>query len=400
MLLGRLSSGVQPIAIEFGIGALKALQITSTDPPALVAAAAVETPDDLRGDHGKRFEHQSQALPKLLKAGGFKGKRAICSIPAWQTLVQHMQVQKSDAVPLSGLVAAQLQIQMSCNPASIVCRPIEVADVSTGGGSKTEVICIAAAKEIILRQVQALKACKLETVGVHAEHVAIVRAFDHLTRRAEDEGLVTLYIDLGAGTTKVVIAHGRKIVFAKTVQIAGRTLDQTVARQARLTLTEARAKRLSMTQLIPAPAPQGGADAVAEELPVLAEAIEKDAAPAPKPAPALQPRTGESGAWERPEPDLSEPLESLTDEIAMCLRYHGALFPSRKVERAIFVGGEARQIALCQHIARELRLSARVADPLAQVARTGKEPCVGVDLASAQPGWAIAYGLSLSPADF
>src|SRR5690554_2168304 len=84
MLLGRLSSEVQPIAIEFGIGALKALQITSTDPPALVAAASIETPDELRGDHGKRFEYQSQALAKLLKAGGFKGKRAICSIPAWQ----------------------------------------------------------------------------------------------------------------------------------------------------------------------------------------------------------------------------------------------------------------------------------------------------------------------------
>ena len=46
-----------------------------------------------------------------------------------------------------------------------------------------------------------------------------------------------------------------------------------------------------------------------------------------------------------------------------------------------------------------LRLSARVADPLAQLARTGKEPSVGIDLSTAQPGWAVAFGLGLCPAD-
>jgi Tfp pilus assembly PilM family ATPase len=129
---------------------------------------------------------------------------------------------------------------------------------------------------------------------------------------------------------------------------------------------------------------ESGGTTVAAAAP--AQAVKRQAAPAP-------------AAYEHPEPDLTEPLESLTDEIAMCLRYHASLFPGRKVERAIFVGGESRQIALCQHIARVLRLPARVADPLAQVARTGNEPCVGVDLGTPQPGWAVAYGLSLCPAD-
>lgn len=83
----------------------------------------------------------------------------------------------------------------------------------------------------------------------------------------------------------------------------------------------------------------------------------------------------------------------------MCLRYHASLFPGRRVERAIFVGGEARHIALCQHVARVLRLPARVADPLAHVARAGKEPCRNIDFSVAQPGWAVPYGLGLCPAD-
>lgn len=407
MLFGRLSSGgLQPIAIEFGVGALKALQVTTSDPPQLVAAAMIETPDELRGDHSKRFDFQAQALPKLLKAAAFKGKRAMCSLPASQTHVQHMQVQKNDAVGLAGVVAAQLQAQMNCNPNGIVVRPIEVADVQRGGATRTEVICIAAAKEIVLRQVRALQACKLDTVGVHAEHVAIVRAFDHLTRRVEDEKLVSLYVDLGAGSTKVAITHGKQIVFAKSIQIGGRTLDLTVAAHARLTPAEGRQKRLTMTALTPEPARESAPASTPVDDPGLAAmtaAIRKEGTGGTTvvtPAPAATRVVAAAPvAYEHPEPDLSEPLESLTDEIAMCLRYHASLFPGRKVERAIFVGGESRQIALCQHVARVLRLPARVADPLAQVARTGGEPSVGVDLGTPQPGWAVAYGLSLCPAD-
>ncbi|MBL8990600.1 MAG: hypothetical protein JNJ48_03365, partial [Phycisphaerae bacterium] len=100
-----------------------------------------------------------------------------------------------------------------------------------------------------------------------------------------------------------------------------------------------------------------------------------------------------------PRVDLREPLETLTDEISMCLRYYDGLFPGRRVTRAIFVGGEARHTALCQHVARALRLPAHVADPLARLARGGAEPLTNVALNQPQPGWAVAVGLCLSPTD-
>ena len=38
----------------------------------------------------------------------------------------------------------------------------------------------------------------------------------------------------------------------------------------------------------------------------------------------------------------------LTDEIQLSLRYHESLFPGRKVERVIFLGGESKSRALCR----------------------------------------------------
>jgi len=68
------------------------------------------------------------------------------------------------------------------------------------------------------------------------------------------------------------------------------------------------------------------------------------------------------------------------------------------VDRLIFVGGEARHRALCQHIARELGLAAQLGDPLVRMGRNsdiGIES--GIDRRQPQPGWSVAIGLSLGP---
>jgi Tfp pilus assembly PilM family ATPase len=93
-----------------------------------------------------------------------------------------------------------------------------------------------------------------------------------------------------------------------------------------------------------------------------------------------------------------EPLNQLTDELDLCRRYYETTFPNKPVDRLIFVGGEARQRGLCQHIAREMGLTAQVGDPLVRMGRStdvGLES--GMDRRQPQPGWTVAIGLSLGP---
>ena len=65
----------------------------------------------------------------------------------------------------------------------------------------------------------------------------------------------------------------------------------------------------------------------------------------------------------------------------------------------MFLGGEARHKGLCQQIAKKLRLTARMVDPMARVGRDGSEPMTGVDLKQPQPAWAAVLGMCLSPTD-
>jgi Tfp pilus assembly PilM family ATPase len=386
-----------PIAVDWGVGTLKVLHIAPGDPPELIAAACLTTPDDLLHDHAKRLAWQIDALPTLLKPIELRSKRAVCTIPAASSLVKHMQFSPERGVSITDLVQSAIPAQLNCDPAALVYRHTEVGQV----GRKTEVICMAAARDTVQRLMDAMKAAKLEPVGMHSEFHATLRAFDSITRRAEDENLTSVYLDIGAGATKVTIAAGRKLAFARSIDLGGRHLDAMVAKQLKLGMAEARATRLRIAQwgrkaMKPARQPSlVGAGTSTDSVAVMDD--RRQGAPPPGFTPDLTTQPPLDAPDSRV--DLSEPLEILTDEISMCLRYYESLFPDRKVGRTIFIGGEARHLSLCQHIARTLKLPAQVGDPIASLQKTGSEPTIGVDFSQPQPGWVVPLGLCLSPTD-
>ncbi len=380
-----------PIAIDFGSGSLKILQLAEGEPPTLVAASSIETPPELYKDPNKRLDFQLAALPKLIRQGGFKGKRVVCSIPAWATLCKQVQLPKADSSSLAETVEALLPQQFNCEPGALVHRFFEVGQEKSG---KTEIVVLATPRDVVERIVRGLAANRFEPVGIHSEFVAMLRAFDHLNRRDEDAEVRALYLDIGAATTNVAISKGRSLAFARVITSGGHAIDESIAKQSSCSMSEARAKRLAVSGVMaverkPVPVAAGLNDQPHDRRGSggTPDGLSEEVARLPKTA------AGPSDV------NLTEALETITDDVSMCLRYHAAQFPGRKVDRLVFVGGEARHRGLCQEIARRLKLPAQMADPMARIGRTGSEPSSGVDMKQPQPGWSVAVGLCLSPTD-
>jgi Tfp pilus assembly PilM family ATPase len=115
-------------------------------------------------------------------------------------------------------------------------------------------------------------------------------------------------------------------------------------------------------------------------------------------SPSSNGSSAEKDQARRIEQACREPLTKLVEELDLCRRYYEATFPNKPVDRLIFVGGEARQRSLCQHVARELGIAAQLGDPLVRMGRIsdiGIES--GIDRRQPQPSWAVALGLSLGP---
>jgi Tfp pilus assembly PilM family ATPase len=415
MVFSMFSKQASPILADFGSASLKLLQISSGDKPVATAAAELMLPDELRGQSIERkFEFFAQELPKIMSEGGFRGKRVVVSPMSGQMLVQHMQVAGAD----SAIEAIRLQLaqQLNIDTSGVVIRSEPVTD-GPGPSGKVEHIAFAIARDDVMRYVELFKRMRMQVVAVHNELQALLHAFDHINRRAGDENVATLYVDLGWGSTKVAIGHGTRLVFAKCIALGGRHFDQTVAQMFKCSLEAARVRRMSEDLLplrqAPAHAQQKGssegglamlsagmaqaeADARLETVtPEVALEDERRGAKEPK---ALGQSVLTTGAPTKAHGEYGEVLESLADELSMCARYHAACFAGKAIDRVVFLGGEARQIGLCQYLAESLHTPAKSGDPLSRLLGA-TPPSALPDPALPHPAWAVVCGLASAPID-
>lgn len=354
--LGSRAAPPQVIAVDFGVSSLKALQFAAGPGRALVAAASIPTPDEIINKSAERLAFQAQALPGLLKSGGFKGRRVAASIPSEHTQVRNVQPPKTESKGPASADAAR--ILAGVDPTAIA-KTIIVGEVNKGGARCHEVLVFATPREIVLAHVRALTNAKLEPVGMHSEHLAGLRAFTHGPVETS-ENSASLYIDIGYGTTKLTIAHGESAVLAKIVPIGGSEFDRAMAKSA--------GRRVQRR----GPA-AGGAPAARDSTATATALLEATA--------ALDLAI------------IAPLLDTLTDEAQMALRYHRAIFPDRSIERLIVMGGESSDPALVHALGKALRLKAEVADPFAGCDRAG------VSVPGTLSAWAVPVGLCFSPTD-
>jgi Tfp pilus assembly PilM family ATPase len=424
MPFGLFRSKLSPVLADFGSAGVKLLQTTLGEKPAVAAAGFIPFTDELRAQPLEdRFAFLAKELPLALKEHGFGAGRVVLAPFSQHMLVQHIGVPAADAARADEVVRTQIAIALGCDPAALVVRTSPVCETSRDGQPKSETIAFAMSREDVMRYVELFRRAKCSVVGVHAEIAALVHAFDHVNRRIEDAGTTTMYVDLGYSGTKVAICHGAQMVFAKCIAIGGRTFDARLAELRRLAPADARALRLSegirpvraaaqnaAQNAAPTAASAGATSAPVDAgLAILRAAVARAETDGATPATAVDrrgngvaPALGASlsgAAQPSVAAEVRETVESLCDELGMCTRYHGALFRDRRIDRVVFLGGEARDVGLCQALAGSLRLPAKAGDPMARYLANGPAPAGLPEPAAAHPGWAVACGLASAPTD-
>ncbi len=341
-----------PIGVDLGSATVKMVQLRQTDQGLeLVAAAMQEIPRSIRHDPSQRMTFLRQTVRNILKNTQFRSSQCVLSLPAKATFVQHVKIPKLPAPETIKALQWELEGKLPFPTEDAIIRHVVAGDVFGEAETKQEVIVVATAKRTIEDYISLAHHAKLEIVGINIESCAIVECFARLFNAPTSTGRTTLYVDMGFGTTKVVLSHGARIVFAKNLPIGGEQLDQAVAEGLKIPIEQAHTMRLDLLGI-------SEATAAEDELYRL----------------------------------LEGPLDHLAQELTLCLRYYDSVFRSQSIERVIFLGGQAYDKRLCQAIAKRLNLPAQVGDPLVRIARLH-----GAVLPSGQPqpDWAVAVGLGL-----
>jgi len=345
-----------PIGVDFGSGTVTLAQLRAQeDHLELLGVASIEIPLPLRKAPAKRQGFLVQAIRKTLRAASFRGRQCVLSLPAEATIVQHVKIPQCPPDDIPGLLRHELEGKLPYPVSEAVIQHVVVADAYAEGQNRQEVIVFCVSRTTLNSYLNLARRAKLDVVGVNVESCAIVECFSRLFRRANDSARAILYLDMGATSTQVVFAHGRKLVFSRNLEIGGEQLDQAVANAMEIPIERAHALRRDLTN--------GSEDA----------------------------------------PDganlhgiLDTQLELLAAEVTKCLRYYESVFRGNGVERAIFIGGGAYDKCLCQSLAQRLNLPAQIGDPLVQVTSGNGSPREGdTERREPHPDWAVAIGLSV-----
>ncbi|MBL8962827.1 MAG: pilus assembly protein PilM [Phycisphaerae bacterium] len=393
LLSGLFGQAGSPVAVDLGSSGLKVLAIQPGTAPVLEAIGFAATPPELRHDIRGRLRHQFDQLADLSRKLGLKGRKVVCAIPASQTFCKHLQMERIADVPVTVHAQSAIAQQLGCDPAALVYQAIDVGPLPSDS-TRHEVICTAVSRELVSLIMSGMRHAKLEIAGVHGEFMATVRGLDHLTKRADDAVLGSVYLDIGESATKIVIAQGTRVVFVRNIEAGTAVIDTALAERRSCTAAEAAVIRHNHSAgLEDEPAPVGRPEPVAaaarpESLGVLALIPQDRRRGAPR---------SEHELPDSPLPEIAEQVEILADEVQMCVRYAESVVSDLRIDRLMCMGGGATDRALCRRIARTLRLPAQTIDPLARLSRTGKEPVIGVDLSTPHPEWTVAVGLSLCP---
>ena len=325
-----------------------------------------------------------------------------------------------DDASLRKAIPWELEGKLPINPATALIRHLVAGDVYHEQQPAHEVIVLAAERETVEQLLAAAGKARLDIAGLDVS-TGGDRLLLNIYRKS-DAAVTNLFIDIGATGTRATIARGGQILFARAIPIGGEHFNDAITHQFNLTPAEARElrRKLADDERRGAPTPthketsgserSAGSSLVgsaSRTVPSVTQAMVRDADPTRSDVPTSSPSY--SGDWagvrgdvasgidrESVEQAIAAPLERLTEELALCRRYHEATFPDFPVQRLVFVERRGPAARLCTSIARLLGIAAQVGDPLVRMARTTEvEIESGIDRRLPQPAWAIAIGLSM-----
>ena len=421
-----------PIGVDLGSDCLRLAQVEQGDGEyKLVAAASADVPTHVRNDPGARCTFFAETVRELLGSGSFRGRRVMLNLPASLMHIQHLRLPKMDEEALKKALPWEARGKLPFDPTQAVLRHVIAGEIYQEQEQKYEIVLMAARRELVEGLLNAAARAKLEVLGMNVEPKAIVDCFTHIYRRKTDSDVTNCFVDIGCTATRVVIARGPQILFARTVAVGGEHFSRAAAAALHLNLEQAKMLRVKLASSQPPTEEQrdkrnlqtpmeasarGEASTEATGFPLLdagmaaagghlerrqESSIGGGIATMTQDPPITQDAPVEGVApadREAVERASQEPLNKLVEELKLCRRYHETTFPNLPVDRLVFVGGEARQRTLCQQIAREMGVAAQIGDPLVRMNRNsdvGIES--GIDRRQPQPGWSVAVGLSIGP---
>ncbi len=374
--------GQRPIALDIGHNSIKMIQLAINGGHTSVLAAGKARIDPcINGDDRERRSFVVSKIKQMLTQGNFRGKKVISCLPNDRLKITSLRLAEAESDKIGQTLRKEVAQRFGLDPDKDAINFVLVGDVRQGDEIKSELILFAADNESIKDHIELLEEAGLRPVGIDMVPCALFRSYERSLQRQEDKERTAVFVDVGGRFTTVVFGHGREISFVKQISIGGENFNQEIAAKLGVSINEAEMLRGKLRMVRTANAekglwPSGQNSAVNDSL-------------------ADNTALGNLDASTRQVmvDAISAVAEQLAREISLCFRYYTVTFRGKRVERAVFSGGEAYEKILLNVLKRQLAVEIELAQPLKGF------DMMNLNFDSDRRGllceWAVAVGLSL-----
>ena len=367
------TSGLRPIGLDIGHNSIKMIQLVINGGRiSVLAADKVRIDAGINGDAEQRREFVTSAIKQMLAEGNFRGRNVVSCLPNDKLRITSLRLAEAEGEKVEQVLRKEVAERFGLDPDKDAISYVLAGDVRQGDEIKNELILFAADNGAIKGHIEMLEEAHLRPVAIDTIPCALFRSFERLLRRQEDRERTVVFADVGSRFTTVVFGRSGEIGFVKQIPVGGEKFNRQIATRLGVGIEEAGMLRRALQKESSARADSGFlASGQASE--------EKDGL--------------DASTRQVMVDSLTAVAEELAREISLCFRYYTVTFRGKRVERAVFAGGEAYENILLNVLRRQLTVEIEVAQPLRGF------DMMNVNFDSDRRGllceWAVAVGLGL-----
>ena len=364
--------GVQPIGLDIGHNSIKMIQLAINGGHiSVVAADKVRLDPNINGDGEERRSFIVTTIKQMLREGNFCGRNVISCLPNGQLKITSLRLADGEEGEIEQALRKEAAQRFGLDASQDVINYLVAGNVQEGDVIKNELILFATEDETIKKHIEMLEKAELRPVAIDTVPCALFRSFERSLRRQEDKERTVVFVDVGSRFTTVVFGCGGEsggdISFIKQIPIGGENFNREIAAKLGIGISEAESLRATLRMGRSGPGGRSGNSAYGDSLDASTQQVITDT--------------------------LGAEAEKLAREISLCFRYYTVTFRGKRVEQAVFAGGEAYESVLLNVLRRQLPVEIEVAQPLRGFDMTNVK--FDSDRRGLLCEWAVAVGLSL-----
>ena len=341
------------VGVDFGSHTLKAAEIVRSNggfkvtrigiiqtPPGAVSKGVAANPEAL-----------APVIRALLEDTGIRSKRVVTALGGQSAIIRLLTIPDMPEGDLERAIAFEVDRYLPAGVREVKHNYRVLGRKPQDGGAQLEILLVVAAKELVDRHMAPLAAAGLTSAVMEVTPFSMVRA---VAPRDGNGDTATVYVDIGAESSDILIAVEERLRLARNIPIGGNALTKAIAEALGLDIDAARALKEQRAQAVVEREPAG-------DLRQLHEAI-------------------------------LPVLSTITTELRRSLDFYQARLGDEPISKIVLTGGTAKLRHLAPFLSGELGVPVELGNPFGACETAGLAPELVADVA---PMMAVAVGLAL-----